>query len=563
MGNGWDVMGIGRPWVATGLSRVPGSRGLGERVSVGRMRTRARWLVLVALWGCPDDENCPSLAVTSDVACETTQACVDAKLPALSCVNGFCRLPCVRDSDCVLERASDDSEACKAEGLRSPPAVCENQVCVAGCPDAPCAAGETCVEGRCAVAFEGFEARDGDAPDLSGICWNGLANAPDDPRCPGEGWSTNDGRILNNTRTRIAWKGPRGCSLGDFNCAGPAAGGDRFVVLGTEPTRSRATPETAATCRACACCVQCSLDPPDAPPSLDQCPGGYDFRTPLMCLAVPPPVCADVCSACEACPDAGRPMGQRLAGCEVLSASRGCDNCLTCDQAVAACRTNQCPVCASQPSSQECNNCVSRNCLSSNECMACDRCREAADCARVNPAEPPPSCAPLLAACDALGAASCYFVPVSYPRGELTVEEQSLISPRINLSGQSGSLVLELQYVAFDVGPSYRRGIEGQPPEAWPVEPQEVRIELCARNCGQASSWIEATLDGGASFFPPLEQRSNGLLLSSQTSVDWRAGLVRVILPPDMLTSEFRFRLVPRLGEDARVGIDQIFVRRP
>jgi len=153
-------------------------------------------------------------------------------------------------------------------------------------------------------------------------------------------------------------------------------------------------------------------------------------------------------------------------------------------------------------------------------------------------------------------------VPVDYPREQLEPGEQALESFAIDLSSASGPVVLEFSYVAFDVGDRYLPGVQGESVCSWETRPQEVLVQLCAGDCLEDSSWVNARFtDGARAAFPPPSQRGNGLPFGSQSPVDWRSGRLVVEIPESLRSDAMRFRFLPRLSENASVGIDDILVR--
>lgn len=502
--------------------------------------------MLLASAGCSGSKPCSARAVTSEEACKTTADCVAAGFSTLSCISGVCRRGCTTDEDCSVG-GSDEGDACEGGGSTAGPAVCEAQLCVPGCPEAPCAAGETCVRGRCALAFEGFELPGGaDAATLATLGWNGLP------------------KELDNFATLIVESGSPGCSLGDPRCAGPASEGDRFVTLARVPTSEKGTPSVGFTCRSCACCLECQLSPPPSGVArVPECPRDPGVAVALMCPASPPAVCEGVCTDCEACvlADSAR-LGERLLACETAAARRTCPACSGCDaEGCEGCRAASCPDCRTDPAGTACQECEQRSCPSCEPCRACVLCSEALECGISDPGGA--ECIAKRGACDAMGRDGCYPTPVHYPRAELTDAEQALVSPEMRLAGVEGEVVLELDHVPFDVGEAYRPGQQGVPASTWSTARQEVVIELCAGRCEDPASWRPAELTtGDTASFPPLAQRRNGLSLGRQTSVDWRGGRVRASIPAELFTNTFRFRIVPRLAEDVRVGIDNVLVRR-
>lgn len=506
---------------------------------------------MLGLGACDADPGCPEDLLAADQECTTSLDCADANRAGLSCVDGRCRLTCLRDEDCRATATGDDECGLRADQT----AVCEGQVCVAGCPDRPCSDGQSeCAAGRCAYAFEGFEATGDVAPTLETLGWNDL------------------GRELENPKSFVVFEGADGCAPGP-SCGGVAAEGRRFVRLGTQPTPEKGTATTEPSCRACACCLECRLDPPLQAPSILECPREATFPPRLLCGPAqrcdePPPseevpeVCRAPCEACEGCPASGR-QGDLLSACEAQAAARTCPACSACDDVFDACRTcreEHCSEACTDRLSAECEACEIAEGCDCGPCRDCAACDDARDCRESGGASE--RCAALEDRCDALGAAGCFSVPVDYPRAQLTPGEQALESFPIDLDSAPGPVVLELSYVAFNVGDEYLVGEQGVSVCSWETRPQEVVIELCRGGCADESSWIEARFtDGRRAAFPPLSQRGNGLPFGSQSAVDWRSGRLRVDVPAELFGPETRFRFVPRLSENASVGIDDVIVR--
>lgn len=494
----------------------------------------------LALWGCPESTECPPLDVTSETSCSTSQDCIDEGLPELSCVGGICRRPCLRDRDCVLEATDDCANTTEEQGR----VICEAQLCMPGCDgDGDCPGGQTCADGRCVWYAESFEAPGpNEAVSLDGL-----------------GFDTVE-KDLQNLRTTIAWEGVMGCNLGDARCAGIAGDGVRFVSLETVATPEKGTPEVDFTCRACACCLACVIDPPALEPRIETC-GESTVPIALMCPASTPPVCSNICSACDQCQASTRMLGERLLACEERAASRTCSVCPTCQaDTCASCRTDSCPACQQNLDGDACKTCEANSCPSCGPCRDCNVCSRALDCEISDPGSA--ECIANRVDCDAQMEDGCYPTPVNYPRAQLTDLEQSLVSPAIDLSGASGPLTLRFEFVPFNVGEKYRPGIQGTPASEWPEADQEVVVGLCAGDCSNEASWTEAKfLDGRRASFPPAGQRGNGLSLGRQGELDWGSGRVEVDVPERFRTAEFRFRFLPRLAQDVRVGIDNILIR--
>jgi hypothetical protein len=503
----------------------------------------ALWAGALAATGCSGDPECASRAVTTEAACKISQDCVDAGYQGLTCLDGRCQKPCRTDAECVPPPLGDDeSPMCRAEVV--PAAVCEAQLCVLGCPDAPCQAGESCVAGRCVYFEAGFEIPPGgDVADLGQLGWNGLPTA------------------LTNRRTKIVFSGLRGCTLGDETCAGTAGEGVRFLALERQPTQAKGTAATDLTCRPCACCLACLFEPEgDPPPQLSSCPG--DRPSPLSCPVSTPTRCDAVCQQCAACPDAdpGR-IGERLTTCEASAAAKTCPACQTCESDKATCRAAMCPSCATEPSGEACVDCVDANCRGSQGCLDCQVCTDARQKLITDPGSAETQ--QLVARCDAQGVDGCFETAVSFGRSQLEDAEQATVSPEIDLSGATGQVVLQFEHVPFNVGEVYRPGIQGADPSTWPLAEQAVRVELCGGACETPGSWSMGVLTaGGQASLPATNRRRNGLLLGSQTALDWQAGRVEVAIPEALRTARFRFRFVPDIEDAARLGVDHIVVRR-
>lgn len=500
--------------------------------------------VALLLLGCPKDE-CSPLVITSDTECKTTQDCIDAKFQSLTCLDGVCRRPCLRDGDCVLKLDSDDE--CFNEVAPQGPVVCEDQLCIDGCRSDDDCGGLSCEGGRCVYFAESFEDKDRDgAVSLDQLGWNGIPHE------------------VQNLRTTIAWQGLPRCNLGDERCAGLAAEGERFVVLEAVPTPEKGTPDVSLTCRSCACCLDCIANEPEVAARIPSCPVSGTVPIVLSC-EVPSghmAKCADVCANCNACMETGAnvELGERLLPCEVTAAKKTCSSCPSCNAMnCEECRAANCPACTNVDS-DACELCEMTSCPECNSCRACNVCSRALDCAVTDPLSQ--TCIDNRVACDLQGEDGCYPTPVHYPRAQLTDLEQSLVSPPIDLTRATGSISLQLEYVPFNVGEKYRPGIQGTPASEWPIADQEVVVQLCSKSCENESSWSDAMLVNGArASLPPLTQRGNGLSLGSQSSVDWGSGRVEIDLPQAMRTGEFRFRILPRLDADVQVGIDHILIR--
>lgn len=512
------------------------------------------WMLVLASvaagMGCSEEEEggCARQVVTSAESCRISSDCASAGLD-LSCVNGVCRLPCRTDAECdlVANVSPTDDPECAASAATTPAAVCEAGLCEVGCPDEPCGERETCFEGRCVVYAEGFEIPEGDrGVDLVSLGFN-------DP--PKE---------LPNNLTKILFAGLEGCTPQvDSNCAGPAGQGVRFVILETQPTPPKGQAVTDLTCRACACCLECLAEPPPNPISLNSCPRTPDIPTPISC-PIRHPSCDALCAECELCPPADRPgvlNNPLLLACEETAASRRCERCDACDAFLETCRQDECPVCAGAPASEACRDCVDENCVEDPRCQDCLVCADAQRCARNDPGSA--QCNQLNSACIGQGASGCFNVPTDYLRAQLRDDEQALTSPVIDLSAVDGNVVMQFDYLAFDVGVTYFPGVQGQPPDQWPEVPQNVRVQFCAGACDQEAEWTDAMLvSGGIAALPFDGQRNNGRLLGDQTVIDWRVGRVTMVVPPGFRTATFRYRLLPALADGALMAVDNILIRR-
>jgi hypothetical protein len=501
--------------------------------------------ILVASSSCKGKEECPPLIVVSEEDCDTTEDCNDRGFNTLSCIGGICRRPCLRDRDCVLpEPPTDPSDVCFGKVEPQKPAICEDQLCADACTDdSSCGSGQRCNAGRCGYYAESFEPRSPGAPvALATLGFNQL------------------GTELPNARTAIAFEGVRGCNLGDELCAGFAGDGLYFVILETVPTPEKGTPDVDLTCRPCACCLECILDPPQFDARIPTCPVDTTVPIALACPGSIPSVCQDVCTDCQACPGSSRTLGERLLTCEQDAARKTCSTCPQCDAtACESCRTSSCPACTNVDS-DACKTCEASSCSACTSCRACNVCSRASSCLLTDPGSA--ECRANVADCDAQGNDGCYPTPIHYPRAQLTDLEQSLVSPAIDLSGASGAVTLTFDSVAFNVGERYRPGIQGTPAAQWPEVDQEVVVQFCGGGCETPASWIDGAIPSGArAAFPPATQRSNGLSLGRQSTVDWGAGRIEVVIPDSVRTSQFRFRFLPKLDGDIRVGVDGIAIR--
>jgi len=503
--------------------------------------------------------------------CRTTQDCIDEKKGGTQCINGACVLPCVADADC---------------GDRAQGSICEAGACVAPACDADedpsgCPGTEVCVVGRCYVYFETFEPKKaGDAVSLENLphpynrvvgatcagpadCQDGLICSPEQRRCV---------RALRNKATLVVWEGPPTCGPADDpdRCAGVAADGHNFVALERQSTPESGTPEYDVTCGACSCCLKCR-DPLQREEGENSCLG-VNLPNVAMCSATPPAECTNICNSCDSCvarTQRAVGFGDGLNMCQAQAAERRCPGCEAYDTCVKnkltdgrACPGGAFPACTTAPQVEaDCNACKVKEC--DNLRSACWNCRDAAQLKRDFPNQPD-RWRQLEMDCQAAGNDACLPVAISIQRSALSDDEQSLESPEISLVGiGEGAPVLSFQYMPFDIGFTYRKVIQGQPRQSWPLVPQQVRVQLCAGSCERSASWVQAKLTNGKdAIFPSDDERQNGLQFALQSAGDWRIRHAEVELPEAMRTANFRFRFLPELADDARVGIDRIVIRR-
>jgi hypothetical protein len=385
-----------------------------------------------------------------------------------------------------------------------------------------------------------------------------------------KGWNDID-RELRNRSSVVVWRGPTTCTPADppDRCAGPAAEGEYFLAIEREKTPASSSAEFGVTCGACRCCLECR-DPAQRTAGETGCLG-VTFDASATCSADVPQECGAICASCEssaACPPT--PSGSfsmDLPVCLRAAAAHQCAGCAPYDQCVQAkyaenrmCPGGNYPECSTMPPQNqgECNECLAKECASTRN--ACWACRDADRLQADYPNEPSRWQA-LRDACTAQGETGCYATPVDLRRSALSDDEQSLESPEISLAGVQGNLQLELQYVPFDVQRVYRRVIQERPRDEWPLEPQEVVVQLCASGCDDGASWTDAELvGGGRAVFPREEQRANGLAFAQQGVPDWRINLAEIAIPETFKTSTFRFRFLPRLEDEARIGVDRISI---
>ena len=473
--------------------------------------------------------------------CQSSADCIEAGFTELACVNGRCRAICFQDQDC---RQVPDA-VCSVDPAVSS-AICVQRTCEAGCPAAPCPAGERCFDGRCALYRESFEGDDGGTPNLASLGWGGLGE-------------------LRNPNLGLALDCTDDCGAADPG--GPAADGRRFAVIGTEPAPEKGTARTAPTCRACACCLGCILDPPLVAPSILDCPTD-PIPARLFCGPerescdepapgdAVPTECEDVCAACDGCADRDEAIpGGLLTSCERRAAEKVCRPCAQCDDLVCrACRDENC--------AEACDDILSEACEQCEEAAGCADCVSCRDCTACEDAEQPgPRQPDLRGRCDALGADGCFPTPVDYPRAELTDAEQALTSPPIDLSAASGPVLLEFRYVPFNIGSVHTVTEQGTSACEWAEALQEVRVQVCGGGCDRPEAWVDLALSAEGERLPPDAQRGNGLRLAGQSGIDWSIGRAQATLPAELVGPQTRIRFLPRLSEFARLGVDAIVIR--
>ncbi|MCC7381246.1 MAG: hypothetical protein IT384_05415 [Deltaproteobacteria bacterium] len=452
--------------------------------------------------------------------CQTTQDCAD-KGTQLVCVNTACVQRCERDLDC-----RDPDAPTEDNGL-----VCENRQCIAGCPTTSCGGGETCAAGRCVFYQQSFEAAAGqmiERVDLAELGFNRIAKYDGADR-------------VTNRATVVAYQGASGCDprFGDpARCGGFGADGSHYLMVSRQPIPAVSKD---ASCGACRCCLECR----DAGlrPGGDSLCADFGVAVPsvAMCFSEPPDECKPICSECDACP--ARPegtFGQLLGSCELQASAHLC---LPCADYQARCGDRTDGTCAGLRD-------------------ACFACRQD----------------PNGTACGNQGRQGCYEVPLHSPRSNMTEDDQAIDSPAISLAGATGDVVLDLSYLPFDMPRCWKRVSLDQPADQWPLEAEVLSIQLCAGSCEQGASWVDAELApehqatarkacgtgspiaASRAVLPREEELENGLGFGQQSGADWTP--LRVVIPEAMRTDSFRFRLHPRLGDNARIGIDRIMIRR-
>ena len=313
-------------------------------------------LAVVLLGGCPSEED----------ECTTTADCFDKGLVNQQCVNGTCAQSCATDTDCKgidIQCESGDS-ACEQEQktIAETKFVCQNLVCVAGCPNVACGAGESCSNGRCAFYSEGFEApSDGAMVTLESLGFN-------------KGLDMRDNR---NSRAKVVWTGVDDCGVETprDRCAGPAGDGKYFLAVERNPTSERGTLTFGTTCRACSCCLECR-DPLVRTSTASACPG-VTLPDVELCTSDVNPACTAICNECEQCTAEITTLFDEtaLTSCEQPAARRGCSSCVPHDQCLLdkkaenrACPGGTYPSCAMAPTNQaECDACLIAECASFEE----------------------------------------------------------------------------------------------------------------------------------------------------------------------------------------------------
>ncbi|MBI4819818.1 MAG: hypothetical protein HY791_26325 [Deltaproteobacteria bacterium] len=526
---------------------------------------------------------------SSSDGCRTTADCAESGSAGSTCVNGECVRSCALDTDCADVGADF---------------VCEHRVCVAGCPTQACAAGQECASGRCAYFYESFEAeRLGGEVSLEILGWNaaacgdGVCSPAED--CADDCAGKEHG--LQNKEALVVYNRD-GCSIEDeeIKCAGTPADGHYYLSIERTPTPPEGTEEFGVTCGACRCCLECRdaarRDPssqrvylesnagsprpscgnnmvetspvcaetdrpagticeqcddgntvggdgcsPSCQRELADCPGVTAVAN--MCTADVDAACSDICNQCDACPDANAgAVGTGLSSCEVDAGSKSCSACLAYETCIGA-----------NPGRPE---------ACEDEQLPCIACREA-DRLTTEVPDQPSVWRDARALCDGQSLSErCYATQVARPRSQLTEDEQAVVSPAISLAGVGGEVVLEIQYVAFNIGDTYRQVDQSQPRDQWPVANQEVEVQFCGASCQDPASWKSAAFTSGApARFPSEIEKNNGLYFANQNRTDWRANVREIAIPVELRTAEFKFRFVPRLADGARVGIDAVTVK--
>jgi hypothetical protein len=215
----------------------------------------------------------------------------------------------------------------------------------------------------------------------------------------------------------------------------------------------------------------------------------------------------------------------------------------------------------SERTQADCDRCLLKECASlEDNCMVC---RRAINLKATHPEEPE-LWRDFETTCTNLGDAACYEAPKSTLRTDLTFDEQAMESPSIDLSAtQSQSLVLQFEFIAYDLKDTFIRVIQGRPESEWPKEKERVMVQFCAANCELSENWQNGSFAGTTeeSFIPADTERRNGILYTQQNRADWTLHRRMVSIPQNMRTKDFRFRFVPVLSQGVRVGVDNIFIK--
>ncbi len=502
---------------------------------------------------CRTNADCASSAVA---LCDQTLA--------LTCVSGECVEVCETELDCredPLEPVDRrDCGGVNPNRFR----VCENLRCAPGClPEGmsgegfQCPAGQACAaDGRCALFAESFEPPMGEVsvslPILRELCRTG---GTDPETC--SKWDDLP-RAKRNTKSLISYSGLQGCNREQFGaeetCGGPAADGSFYLRLRRVPRSSRA-PVFDYTCAACQCCAECRDN------EFSNHRGGVCLGVPIprldeMC-SPDKPACASVCADCATCPPV--PVGERqrptteestgLNQCQVVAAARTCPAWLDAENCRSAARAATCAAECPDPEQTPpaCDACLKT------ECAAEDRTYRTCELAEMERGACP-ECTdiwgPLQDLCDSQGAQACVQGAVFVNRAILDEAEQALVSPVINLQGVAGDLRLSFQYIPFRIGATFFPVADEGP------APQLVQIAFCGGACENEASWI----DSGVTL-PTEGERNNGLAAGEHAARDWSVYGFDAAIPEALRTATFRFRLLPRLADEAVLGVDNVLVR--
>lgn len=532
-------------------------------------------LLGLGLTACPGEDEGPC-RTNADCALAPANLC-DQTL-ALSCVSGECVELCETDADCREDPLeSTDRREC---GGVNPNRfrVCADRRCAAGCvppgmngEGLACGAGETCAaDGRCALFAESFEPPAGETsislPVLREVC---RTEGTDPSSC--SKWDDLP-RAKRNTASRVSFAGLPNCNREAIGaedvCAGPAAQGSFFLRLQRVPIASRSALFD-FTCAACKCCSDC-LDGTLRLDSEPTCLGVSIPEIPRMCVNPSEPACASVCADCSQCPavppgEDQRPTTEEETGlnqCQVVAAARICPAWLDSESCRLAARAAACQSVCPNPEETPapCDQCLRSECadeertyraceLAQTERLACPGCTDI--------------WGPLQDLCDTQGPMACVQGPVLVNRGNLKESEQAVVSPILNLQGVTGDLRLTFQYIPFKVGPSFYLYSSNDPEDlldptnAEGVYPQEVRVQFCGGGCESESNWVAS-----GRLLPTVAERNNGLQPGLHAAGDWAVYGFDVSIPDALRTSGFRFRFLPRLADDAVLGVDNVIVRR-